>query len=605
VTGGNPVLPSVNTTYNQISGPSVLADSYSPDYDKILNDDKDALDRLAVQLQKEKEKVTAIEDFYRSIDDSLPEGMTRNSVLMGVEKTDENTLRTNGIPGTDAKLKKLADILEDSDLAQWLSCFSTEAELPEGVLADPDVLGRNAVSANSDGKEIAFSNENVFRSANSMNTNTSNSDLEYSNVVEVDDKTDESQNDIVVIDGQPDSGAEVVVVDNQTDNQTDNQVADDSTDDGLDKESVNTDSDEMVAGNIASSPVEGNGDSSEIVVSKEEDKNQEESADEVSGVQGADTETLKEEGNNQEESVDEISGVQGTDTETLKEEETKTETGIENVSENNNENENESKTDDITVTGETYSNNEVSVVEITEWSPLSNGVLRTSNVSGELDYQLQKQNRKIAEIEKNMNEINEEIHELESRKSESSVVRVFNPNDVTIPSNITVEEAELALKGTYLEYLAPTFVECEREFGVNAIFLMSIAAHESNWGRSRRAVQDHNYTGFGVYSKSAVGINTATGEENIRMTANHLATNYLNPSGKYYHGVSVRAVHTMYCATGGWTEGIVANGSRLIWKVIDTDKAVVGPSSLVSNDVTVSAPGITIDTNENTVSYRN
>ena len=228
---------------------------------------------------------------------------------------------------------------------------------------------------------------------------------------------------------------------------------------------------------------------------------------------------------------------------------------------------------------------EVSAIETTDIGLTNNSLVHTSTPIDEINYKMAEKARRIQEIKNEMETLNNEIHEAEAQKASINTIRVFNPNDVTVPSNLTVEEAETALKGTYLEYLAPTFVECEKEYGVNAIFLMSIAAHESDWGRSRRAVQDHNYTGFGVYSSSAEGINTATGQENIRMTANHLATNYLNPQGKYYHGVSVRAVHTMYCATGGWTEGVVANGTRLIWKVIDSDQAVVGSGSLPGSSV--------------------
>ena len=59
----------------------------------------------------------------------------------------------------------------------------------------------------------------------------------------------------------------------------------------------------------------------------------------------------------------------------------------------------------------------------------------------------------------------------------------------------------------------------EEKYGVNAIGVMAIAVHESAWGTSRRAQEDHNLTGYGVYSDSAKGINAPSKEENLLMTA--------------------------------------------------------------------------------------
>lgn len=194
---------------------------------------------------------------------------------------------------------------------------------------------------------------------------------------------------------------------------------------------------------------------------------------------------------------------------------------------------------------------------------------QTSNIMEALDLMVKENENGMQENWDEIDELNDEIYCARRLMDSSKLERVFDPNDVTVVSNVTAEEAKEMLSGTYLEPLAKTFTECEKEYGVNAIFLMSIAAHESNWGRSRRAIQDHNYTGFGVYSNSAIGINADNGETNIKMTAAHLATNYLTPGAKYYHGKSVRAVHTMYCATGGWTNGVVTIGDKLIAKLIN------------------------------------
>lgn len=143
----------------------------------------------------------------------------------------------------------------------------------------------------------------------------------------------------------------------------------------------------------------------------------------------------------------------------------------------------------------------------------------------------------------------EEYEQAKNKKVQSII---FDPQNISRKSNITEKDMKKALEGTALEQYASVFVKIERKYGVNAVAMASIAALESNWGTSRRAVKDHNYTGFGVYSDSAEGINAKSGEENLEMTAKHLADNYLRPDGMYYNGTSIFAVNERYCVGHTW-----------------------------------------------------
>lgn len=218
-------------------------------------------------------------------------------------------------------------------------------------------------------------------------------------------------------------------------------------------------------------------------------------------------------------------------------------------------------------------------------------------------------NTQILEKQEVLRKYDDQLKDLEGQKDGLMVKKVFDPNDVTIPSNLTAEELHTGLDDTRLGYLTETFIECEHEYGVNAVFLASIAAHESGWGTSRRAINDHNYTGFGVYSNSAVGINDNTGQDNIRRTAEHLANNYLSPDGKYYNGVSVRSVHTKYCATGGWTDGVCKHAETIMNKILK-DPVHVSPEELYqpennaysNSSNSYSNPYITVTDNGDTVS---
>ena len=197
------------------------------------------------------------------------------------------------------------------------------------------------------------------------------------------------------------------------------------------------------------------------------------------------------------------------------------------------------------------------------------GIGDTSDVAPILLEVINKQKERIPELDNQINGIKEEIKTLQEDKDQIAKERIFNPNDVTIPSNLTVEEVTKMLSGTNLEHLSATFVECEKKYNINAVFLMSIAAHESGWGNSRRARYDHNFTGYGVYSDSATGINSDKDEANIDLTASKLRENYLNENGRYYKGKRVCDVHSTYCATGGWSKGVCSAAYKVMERILD------------------------------------
>ena len=173
---------------------------------------------------------------------------------------------------------------------------------------------------------------------------------------------------------------------------------------------------------------------------------------------------------------------------------------------------------------------------------------------------------------------------LEDDKAKVEIERMFDPNDVTKPSNITENDAITMLKDTNLEHLAGTFVACEKDYGINAVFIMSIAIHESGWGNSPRARYDHNFTGYGVYSSSAKGINSDRDEDNIRLTASKLMENYLSEDGKYYKGKRVCDVHETYCATGEWSKGVCSAAYRVMERLIDNPVyEIIGGSAVDPN----------------------
>ena len=172
---------------------------------------------------------------------------------------------------------------------------------------------------------------------------------------------------------------------------------------------------------------------------------------------------------------------------------------------------------------------------------------------------IQSIDQKIRDLKTSIQVADHSMKLIENKKS-----IVFDPMNLLKKSNLTKDKAKKILKGTALEDCSDYFIECEEKYGVNAIGVMAIAVHESAWGTSRRAQEDHNLTGYGVYSDSAKGINAPSKEENLLMTAKLLKESYLTRSGSHYKGTSLMAVNESYCTSGDWAINVTTHAHTLM-----------------------------------------
>lgn len=172
---------------------------------------------------------------------------------------------------------------------------------------------------------------------------------------------------------------------------------------------------------------------------------------------------------------------------------------------------------------------------------------------------IQSIDQKIRDLKTSIQVADHSMKLIENKKS-----IVFDPMNLLKKSNLTKDKAKKILKGTALEDCSDYFIECEEKYGVNAIGIMAIAVHESAWGTSRRAQEDHNLTGYGVYSDSAKGINAPSKEDNLLMTAKLLKESYLTKSGSHYKGTSLMAVNESYCTSGDWAINVTTHAYTLM-----------------------------------------
>lgn len=121
--------------------------------------------------------------------------------------------------------------------------------------------------------------------------------------------------------------------------------------------------------------------------------------------------------------------------------------------------------------------------------------------------------------------------------------------DVSQPSGVTASDLELVTKGG-LVGLEDAFVKAEQDYGVNCLFVMAIAAHESANGTM--CFKPNNMFGFGSSGFSSKA-------ECIDVVSRALANNYLSPSGSLYSGKTISSVNKRYAASTTWDDKVASN----------------------------------------------
>jgi len=121
--------------------------------------------------------------------------------------------------------------------------------------------------------------------------------------------------------------------------------------------------------------------------------------------------------------------------------------------------------------------------------------------------------------------------------------------DVSVPSGVTVSDLKLVTKGA-LVGLEESFWKAEQDYGVNCLFVMAIAAHESANGTI--CFRPNNMFGFGTSGFSSKA-------ECIDTVARALANNYLSTSGSLYNGKTISSVNKRYAASTTWDDKVARN----------------------------------------------
>lgn len=163
-----------------------------------------------------------------------------------------------------------------------------------------------------------------------------------------------------------------------------------------------------------------------------------------------------------------------------------------------------------------------------------------------------------------MEEEIQRLKKLEEERLEALKTYIYvNTNNLLQPSGVTLELLKPILAGTGLEGTESAYIDAEKTYGVNALFIMAITVHESGWGTSWLSQNKNNVTGYQAYPGQERNARYFDSKYDcIMRTAKLIAEEYLNPDGKYHNGYSIESVNIKYCVDGNgsvmysWSDGL-------------------------------------------------
>lgn len=169
-------------------------------------------------------------------------------------------------------------------------------------------------------------------------------------------------------------------------------------------------------------------------------------------------------------------------------------------------------------------------------------------------------------------------------KTVGTSYQYFNVLPLGIKSNYTADELNKYIRDKYphrtkvyngkklekspLENTGQYFKEMETKYGVNALYLMAHAIHESDWGTSCIAQEINNLYGMQAYDgepcKNAKKYNSF--KESIEHAAQYVSSTYQKPSGAYFNGAVLGnkaiGMNVKYASDPFWGEKIAGHMYR-------------------------------------------
>jgi len=150
-------------------------------------------------------------------------------------------------------------------------------------------------------------------------------------------------------------------------------------------------------------------------------------------------------------------------------------------------------------------------------------------------------------------------------------VQLASQMTVLCPSYLTYADQTRIEKGTGLAGV--DFLYVESKTGIDAVFLMAVAAHESAWGNNFWAKNYNNVMSLGITDSNPDRTHYTSKTANVLATAQWLIRGYLTVGAPYYHGGFTQyEIGKSYASDGSWASGVTAQINAIEAKLTETQR---------------------------------
>ena len=153
------------------------------------------------------------------------------------------------------------------------------------------------------------------------------------------------------------------------------------------------------------------------------------------------------------------------------------------------------------------------------------------------------------------------IHKTENKLPEETAIQLATTITVLRPSFLTAKDIDNFLKSTGLAGYGDAFIEAEKQSGIGADYLVSIACHESGYGTNYWWKYWNNCFSWGITDKGpnseAYYVKSLNKTEAIIYIAKQIKALYLTKGSTYYKGETLSAIGTYYASDGSWANNVI------------------------------------------------
>lgn len=182
----------------------------------------------------------------------------------------------------------------------------------------------------------------------------------------------------------------------------------------------------------------------------------------------------------------------------------------------------------------------------------------------------------------------------ESGKVVGTAYNYFQHISIRSKSTYTAAELNRYMKANFpansvMHGMGAALIEAQNKFNLNALFMLSLAAHESAMGTNKYALQLNNIYSLGISDINPDLTKYASVQENLMKVSEHFVKKYLSATGSYANGATLgnkaHGLNVKYATDPFWSEGIAKWMNRIDSYLGNKDKfayelAVVNSSEL-------------------------